>query len=362
YKFPAERAFTRLLSVSFEVGRMGVVTPVANLEPVLLSGTIVKRASLHNADIVRSLDLHEHDMLYVEKGGEIIPKITGVDIKARFADAKPVEFVHDCPACGSKLVRIDGEAAWICPNKYGCPPQIIGRLEHFASRRMMNIDGIGEETAQLLYDTGLVRNIGDMYSLTLDDLMRLDRFGKRTAERIMEGLEASKNVPYDRVVYALSIPYVGETVAKKLARASGNMDRLQSMNVAELMAISDIGPRIAESVVEFFEDETNRADIEKLRVAGVQLAMVESSVSDVVSSTVLEGQQIVISGTFSRHSRDEYKILIEKHGGKNVGSISKKTTMLLAGENIGPAKLEKATSLGVPIIDEIRFLQIIGED
>lgn len=360
YKFPAERALTRLRFVSFEVGRMGVITPVANLDPVLLSGTIVKRASLHNEDIIRSLDIHEHDMLYVEKGGEIIPKITGVRVEDRMADASSLKFVHECPACGTSLIRVEGEASWVCPNKYGCPPQIVGRIEHFVGRRMMNIDGIGEETAQLLYDEGLVTCIADLYTLTEQQLLALDRFGPRSAERILEGVEESKKVPFERVVYALSIPYVGETVSKKLARSVRNIDRLMAMTVDELTAIDDIGPRIAESICEFFASETNRRNVEALRASGVTMAMDDSD--DIGTSDRLAGETIVISGTFSRHSRDEYKELIERHGGKNSGSISKKTTRLLAGENMGPAKLEKASSLGVDIIDESTFLRMIGEE
>lgn len=359
YKFQAERALTRLQFVSFEVGRMGIVTPVANLDPVLLSGTIVKRASLHNEDIVRTLGIHEHDMLYVEKGGEIIPKITGVDTTQREAGAAPVEFVTHCPVCGTKLDREEGEAAWFCPNKYGCPPQIVGRIEHFVGRRMMNIDGIGEETAQLLYDEGLVENIADLYDLRREQLLALDRFGDKSVDRILQGIEASKDIPFDRVVYALSIPYVGETVAKKVARAAGDMDRLISMSVDELTSIEDIGPRIAESIQEYFAAPVNRSNVERLRAAGVQMAMaVEANES---RSDRLAGKTIVISGTFALHSREEYKEMIERNGGKNSGSISKKTDYLLAGDNMGPSKLEKATSLGIPIIDENRFLSMISD-
>ncbi|MDE6153236.1 MAG: NAD-dependent DNA ligase LigA, partial [Muribaculaceae bacterium] len=273
YKFPAERALTRLRFVSFEVGRTGVVTPVANLDPVLLSGTIVKRASLHNADIIRSLDIHDGDMVYVDKGGEIIPKITGVDTSARQTDAHPIEFVTHCPACGTELVRVEGEAAWICPNKYGCPPQIVGRIEHFVGRRMMNIDGIGEETAQLLYDNGLVANIADLYDLTADKLLTLDRFAERSAQRVIQGIEDSKSVPFERVIFALSIPYVGETGAKKLARATGDIDTLMNMTIEQLTEIEDIGSRIAESIVEFFANDVNRNIIERLRAAGIQMSM-----------------------------------------------------------------------------------------
>ena len=360
YKFQAERAATRLRFVSFDVGRMGNITPVANLEPVLLSGTIVKRASLHNEDIIRSLDIHQGDMLYVEKGGEIIPKITGVDTSMRLPEAKPLEFVSHCPACGTPLVREEGEAAWVCPNKWGCVPQITGRVEHFVGRRMMDIDGIGEEISAVLFATGLVSNIGDLYDLTEEKLMKLERFGKRSAERIMEGIENSRKVPFDRVVYALSIPYVGETTAKKVARAAGNIDRLMEMTQTELEGIEDVGPRIAESIRDYFASPVNRSNIERLSAAGVQMAMAEETQTHM--SDALEGKSIVVSGVFSHHSRDEYKALIEAHGGKNAGSISKKTGFVLAGENMGPAKLEKATKLGVPIISEDEFLKIIAGD
>lgn len=358
YKFQAERALTRLQYVSFEVGRTGVITPVANLDAVLLSGTIVKRASLHNEDIIRSLDIYDHDMVYVEKGGEIIPKITGVDESAREPGAKHVEFVTECPSCGTLLERVEGEAAWVCPNKYGCAPQIIGRIEHFVGRRMMNIDGIGEETASLLYDKGLIKNIADLYCLSHEQLRVLDRFADRSAERIIKGVEDSKNVPFERVLFALSIPYVGETGAKKLARAVRNIDVLMAMTVEQLVKIEDIGPRIAESIVEYFTEPVNREIVERLRDAGVQMSVSEDV--DDGRTNRLEGKSIVISGTFTHHSRDEYKALIEKHGGKNVGSISKKTDYVLAGENMGPAKLEKATSLGIEIIDEDTFLQMIS--
>ena len=359
YKFPAERALTRLRFVSFDVGRMGIITPVANLEPVLLSGTIVKRASLHNEDIVNTLGIHEHDMLYVEKGGEIIPKITGVDTSASELGASPVRFVSHCPACGTALVRVEGEAAWVCPNKYGCPPQIVGRIEHFVGRRMMNIDGIGEETAAALYAVGLVRQYSDLYDLKADDLLRIEGFGPRSAERVIDGVEASKQVPFERVVYALSIPFVGETTAKKIARAVGSIDELMSWSAERLESIEDVGPRIARSIIEYFEAPVNRENIERLRAAGVQLAMPEGYTE--AAGDKLAGKTFVISGVFSRHSRDEYKELIEHNGGKNSGSISKKTDYVLAGENMGPAKLEKATKLGVPVIDEDTFLQMIGE-
>ncbi|MCH5319614.1 MAG: NAD-dependent DNA ligase LigA [Paramuribaculum sp.] len=357
YKFQAERALTELKFVSFEVGRMGIVTPVANLEPVLLSGTIVKRASLHNEDIIRKFDIHEHDMLYVEKGGEIIPKIVDVELTQRKENTQPVQFVRFCPSCGTPLVRIEGEASWMCPNKYGCIPQITGRVEHFVGRRMMNIDGIGEETSEALFATGLISDIADLYDLTEEKLLKLEHFGRRSAERIMEGVEASKKVPFERVVYALSIPFVGETVAKKLAKGVRNIDRLMAMSKEELEAIEDIGPRIAESIVEYFAAPVNRTIIERLRAAGVTLSMPDEDPATL--SDKLEGKTFVISGVFSKHSRDEYKNLIEKNGGKNAGSISKKTDYVLAGENMGPSKLEKATKLGIPIIDEDKFLAMI---
>lgn len=359
YKFQAERALTRLKHVSFEVGRTGVVTPVANLDPVLLSGTIVKRASLHNADIIRSLDIHEHDMLYVEKGGEIIPKITGVDTAQRQPGAPAVEFVTHCPACDTPLIRIDGEAAHICPNKYGCTPQIKGRIEHFVGRRMMNIEGIGEEMVNDLCDRGYLRNCADLYTLTADQIKSLYMKGDRIADKIIAAVEASKSVPYERVLYALSIPYVGETGAKKIAKATGDIDRLMAMSEDELMEIEDVGPNIARSIIEFFADDRNRTIVQRLRQAGVTLAA--DHTDDAPLSDILSGKTIVISGTFNHHSRDEYKSLIEQHGGKNTGSISKKTDMVLAGENMGPSKLEKATSLGIPIIDEDTFLKMIGQ-
>lgn len=357
YKFAAERALTRLRFVSFEVGRMGIVTPVANLEPVLLSGTIVKRASLHNEDIIKGLGIHEGDMLYVEKGGEIIPKITGVDASQRQPGARPIEFVSHCPACGAPLVRLEGEAAWQCPDKFNCPPQIAGRVEHFVGRKMMNIEGIGEETAQQLYDAGLVRNIADLYDLQPSQLERLEGFGRRSAERAVESIRATTSVPYDRVIYALSIPYVGDTVAKKVARAFPDIDTLMSASAAELAATKDIGPRIAESIVDYFGNPINRSIVERLRAAGLQMR--QSEEANEGRTDLLQGKSFVTSGVFALHSRDEYKAMIELNGGKNVGSISKKTDYVLAGENMGPAKREKAASLGIPIIDEQQFLAML---
>lgn len=357
YKFPAERALTPLRFVSFEVGRLGIITPVANLEPVLLSGTIVKRASLHNEDIIRNLDIHEGDWLWVEKGGEIIPKITGIDLSRRTEGAEPVRFVSHCPACGTPLVRVEGEAAWVCPNRYGCPPQQIGRIEHFVGRRMMNIDGIGEEMSRELFERGYIRNIADLYSLKADDIISIPGSGPRTAQRILDGVEASKNVGFDRVIYALSIPQVGETVSKHLARAVGDIDRLMSMSEAELTAINDIGPGIAASITDYFSHAVNREIIERLREAGVTMAMKRDD--SVERSTRLEGKSIVVSGVFSLHSRDEYKEMIENNSGKNVGSVSKKTSFILAGENMGPSKLEKAQKLGVPVVSEQEFLDML---
>lgn len=354
YKFAAERALTRLREVSFEVGRTGVITPVANLDPVLLSGTVVKRASLHNADIIARLDIHDNDMLYVEKGGEIIPKITGVDTSARQPGSEPVRFITTCPACGATLVRVDGEAAWVCPDKWGCPPQQVGRIEHFVGRRMMNIDGIGEETARMLFERRLVSDIADLYDLRVEDVEHLPGFARRSAERMIEGIRESVNVPFERVIYALSIPYVGETVSKKLARAVGSIDRLMSLSAAELEMIEDIGPRIAGAIVDYFSVEGNRLIVERLRAAGLQM---EAAVAgEETAGDTLAGMTVVISGTFSHHSRDEYKEMIERNGGKNSGSISKKTSFILAGENMGPAKLEKAAKLGIPILNEDDFL------
>lgn len=357
FKFQAERACTPLKYVSFEVGRTGVITPVANLEPVLLSGTIVKRASLHNEDIIRSLDIHDGDKLYVEKGGEIIPKIVGVDLNSRIEGSKPIDFVSHCPVCGTPLKRIDGEAAWICPNKYECRPQITGRIEHFVGRHMMNIDGIGEEVAEQLYSAGLVKNIADLYDLTEEKLITLDRFKERSARRIINGIEESKKVPFERVIFALSIPFVGETTAKVLASATHNIDTLMSMNELELSSINEIGEKIAQSIVEYFNIPANIETVERLRVAGLQMAVSEEELQN--KTDKLSGKSIVISGTFTHHSRDEYKKMITMNGGKNVSSISSKTDFVFAGENMGPAKLEKAKKLNIPIINEDDFLKMI---
>ena len=357
YKFAPERECSPLQFISFEVGRTGVITPVANLEPVLLSGTIVKRASLHNEDIIRQLDIHEGDYLYVEKGGEIIPKIVGVDLKRRKADSRPIEFVRTCPVCGTPLTRIEGEAAWVCPNKYGCKPQITGRIEHFVARHAMNIDGIGEEVAVQLHESGLVHNIADIYSLTGNDLMRLEHFQRKASDRILSGIRKSLEVPFERVLFAIGIPYVGETTAKVLARNVHSTDRLMTMNAEELASIPEIGPKIAESIVGYFAAEGNREIIERLREAGVQLCLSEAELAN--RTDKLAGKKIVISGVFAKHSREEYKAMIEQNGGKNVSSISSATSYVFAGENMGPAKLEKARKLGIPIIGEDEFLAML---
>ena len=360
YKFNPERACTPLRFVSFETGRMGIVTPVANLEPVLLSGTIVKRASLHNDDIMQELDIQEGDSLYVEKAGEIIPQITGVELSERKSGAPKIKFVKECPVCGTPLRRIFGEAAWCCPNKYGCRPQITGRIEHFCARRMMNIDGIGEETAELLYAAGLVQRIGQLYSLTEEQLAALDRIGPKTASRIIKGIEDSKNVPFERVLYALSIPNVGETTAKRVAQTVVSLDALLSMSLEQLTAIPDVGPIIAANIYDFLREPVNEENISDLRKAGVQLAVAEDKLKP--AGDALEGKTIVISGTFAHHSRDEYKDIITSQGGKNAGSISKKTSFVLVGENMGPAKREKCEKLGIPMISEDEFLSMLSQD
>ena len=359
YKFQAERALTRLNKVTYQVGRTGAVTPVANLDPVQLSGTTVRRASLHNADIIASLDLHIGDMVYVEKGGEIIPKITGVDIDSRKADAEKVEFISHCPECGSKLIRYEDETTFYCPNETGCPPQIKGKIEHFISRRAMNIEGLGPETVDQFYQEGLIHNVADLYSLSADDICRLDRMGEKSADNIIQGIARSKEVPYERVLFALGIRFVGETVAKKVAKAFRSIDALAAANLDALIHVDEIGLKIAQSIISYFADDKNRELVERLRNAGLKLEADEEDLSG--HTDILQGKSIVISGVFSRHSRDEYKELIEKHGGKNVGSISKKTSFILAGDNMGPSKLEKARSLGIAIIDENEFLSMIGE-
>ncbi len=357
FKFNPERACTPLRFVSFETGRMGIVTPVANLEPVQLSGTIVKRASLHNDDIMQELDIHEGDHLYVKKAGEIIPQITGVEVSKRPEGAAKIVFVKDCPVCGTPLRRIFGEAAWCCPNKYGCRPQITGRIEHFCARRMMNIDGIGEETAETLFAAGMVRNIRDIYSLTEEMLTKLDRFGEKAARRIMKGIEESKSVPFERVLYALSIPNVGETTAKRIARTVKSIDNMMTMSLEQLTAIPDVGPIIAQCIFDYLREPVNIENIEALRRAGVQLEVAADKLKP--AGNALDGKTVVISGTFSRHSRDEYKDIIMVQGGKNSGSISKKTSFVLAGENMGPAKRDKCTQLGIPLVSEEEFLAML---
>ncbi len=358
YKFQAEKALTRLMSVSFQVGRTGAVTPVANLEPVLLSGTVVKRASLHNADIIAGLDLHVGDSVYVEKGGEIIPKIVGVDTGARTMMAgQKVVFIHRCPVCGTALVRPEGEAAHYCPNETGCPPQIKGRIEHFVTRRAMNIN-IGPETVEDLYNAGYVADVADLYTLTVPQLLRLERWAEKSARNLMDSLRDSRQVPYERFLYGLGIRYVGETVAKRLAFAFPSINRLASATLEELLAVDEIGERIARSVLAFFADEKNRRIIGRLTEYGLQVSLSEALLAD--RSDKLNGLTFVISGTFARHSRDEYKSMIEQHGGKNVGSVSGKTDYILAGDNMGPSKLEKAVKLGVKIINEDDFLAMIA--
>jgi len=357
YKFQAEKAVTRLNSVSYQVGRTGAVTPVANLDPVQLSGTTVKRASLHNADIIEGLDLYIGDMVFVEKGGEIIPKITAVDKDARFLIGDKVRFIKNCPECGAELVRFEGEAAHYCPNENACPPQIKGKMEHFVSRKAMNIDGLGSETINLLYQNGLLHTIADIYELKIPDLIRLERLGTKSAYNIKDGAEKSKEVPFERIVFALGIRFVGETIAKKLAYAFKNIEALERATLDELIAVDEIGERIAQSVVRYFSDQTNIEVVERLKSFGLQMSLSDEKLQ--AHSDALAGLSIVISGTFSQHSRDEYKTMIEMNGGKNVGSVSAKTSFILAGENMGPEKLKKAEKLGVKLVDEKTFLSML---
>lgn len=358
YKFQAEKALTRLLSVSYQVGRTGAVTPVANLEAVQLSGTTVKRASLHNADIIEGLDLHIGDMVYVEKGGEIIPKITAVEHQARNGQGEKIIFISNCPECGAGLIRLDGEAAHYCPNDYACPPQIKGKIEHFVSRKAMNIDGLGTETINLLYNANLLKNIADIYQLRISDLSGLERLGAKSAQNIVQSVVKSKEVPFERVVFALGIRFVGETTAKKLAMAYHDIEQLERATVEDLVQVDEIGERIAQSVVQYFSNPQNIEIISKLKTAGLNMRLSEEKMQ--AKSNVLQDMTVVISGTFQMHSRDEYKSLIEMHGGRNVGSVSAKTSMILAGENMGPEKLKKAENLGVRIVNEKQFLEIIG--
>ena len=358
YKFKAERACTRLNEVSYQVGRTGAVTPVANMDPVQLAGTIVKRATLNNEDFIRSFDLHIGDYVYVEKGGEIIPKIVGVAEEKRPKDALPVEFIKTCPECGTPLVRYEGEAAHYCPNDTGCPPQIKGRIEHFIARRAMNIDSLGPETVDEYYRRGLIHNIADLYKIQVQDINGTGN-RERSAQKIVNGIEASKKVPFERVVFALGIRFVGETSARLLARRFKTMDALQAATMQQLMDIDGVGEVIAKSVITYFANPVNQEIVARLRSYGLQMQLSEEQIEG--TSEKLSGKSIVISGVFAKHSRDEYKALIEKNGGKNVGSISGKTSFILAGENMGPSKLQKAEKLGVPLVDEATFLEMIGE-
>ncbi len=358
YKFQAEEALTRLVSVDFQVGRTGAVTPVANLEPVLLAGTVVKRASLHNADIISELDLHLNDVVKVEKGGEIIPKITGILKDRRSPNSQPVTFISHCPECGAPLMRVEGEAAHYCPNSASCPPQIKGKIEHFISRKAMNIDGLGKETINMLYNHGLVHSISDLYRLQASQLIGLERLGEKSAGNILESIQKSLEVPFPRVLFALGIRFVGETVAKKLAEAMGSIDQLASASIEQLTAVDEIGEKIAGSILAFFQSEANRKMVDELKQFGLQFK--NTTTEDTVQKTSrLQGLTIVISGTFTKYSRDRIKELIEMHGGKNTSSVTGKTNYLVAGANMGPGKLEKAEELGVPIISEEDFIKLI---
>lgn len=357
YKFKAERECTRLLEVTYQVGRTGAVTPVANMEPVQLAGTVVKRATLNNEDFIRSFDLHIGDMVYVEKGGEIIPKIVGVNIDERPIISQPVQFIKRCPECGTPLVRYEGEAAWYCPNDAGCPPQIKGRIEHFIARKAMNIDSLGPETVNEYYQRRIIHNIADLYDI---EVQQINGDGSRTksAQRIVNGIQKSKEVPFERVVFALGIRFVGETSARLLARHFKSMDALMNAGLEELQEVEGIGEVMAKSIISYFHDPENQTIIERLREYGLQMALSEEQTMP--ASDKLAGQSIVISGVFAHHSRDEYKLIIEQNGGKNVGSISGKTSFILAGENMGPSKLEKAQKLGVRIVSEDEFLEMLA--
>lgn len=359
YKFKAERACTRLLSVTYQVGRTGAVTPVANMEPVQLAGTTVKRATLNNEDFIRSFDLHLGDYVYVEKGGEIIPKIVGVDIDSRPIIAQPVQFIRRCPECGAQLVRYEGESAWYCPNDTQCPPQLKGRIEHFISRKAMNIDSLGPETVDEYFRRGLIKNVADLYDI---EVQQINGDGSRTksAQRIVNGIAASKAVPFERVVYALGIRFVGETSAKLLARRFKTMEALESATLEQLTDVDGIGEVMANSIISWFRNEDNHQLLERLKGYGLQMSLSEEQLS--AQSDRLAGMSIVISGVFQHHSRDEYKVLIEQHGGKNVGSISKKTSFILAGDNMGPAKLEKAERMGIRIVHEDEFLAMLTDE
>ena len=357
YKFKAEEASTRLNSIDYQVGRTGAVTPVANLEPILLSGTVVKRASLHNSDIIEALDLHIGDFVFVEKGGEIIPKITRVDNEYRHQAQEKVSFIEFCPECNTKLIRIEGEAAHYCPNDIGCPPQIKGKIEHFISRKAMDIEGLGSETIDLFFRLGYITTVADLYKLDKNLISRLERFGTKSADNLMIGLEKSKDVPFERVLFALGIRYVGETVAKKLVKAFKNIDDLISASEEELTSVDEIGVRIAQSVQGYFSNEKHLQMIDELRIIGLKFEIDQNN--NTLITNKLEGKSFVISGVFNLNSRDQYKEMIEENGGKNVGSVSAKTDYILAGENMGPSKLEKAKKLGVRIISETEFLNLI---
>lgn len=357
YKFQAERALTKLNEVTYQVGRTGAVTPVANMDPVLISGTVVKRASLHNADIIKQLDLHIGDMVYVEKGGEIIPKVVGVDISQRKPDMIPVKFISNCPECGAPLKRLQGEAAHYCTNENHCPPQIKGKIEHFISRKAMNIESLGPETVDDYFQRGLIHNIADLYDIKVQDIDGAMGTRTKSARKIVEGIAATANVPFERVVFAIGIRFVGETTAKLLARKFKSMEALANADVRQLLEVDGIGEVIANSVIEFFQSEENKSILERLQQHGVRMSMDDTGNEELTDK--LSGKSIVISGVFARHSRDEYKDLIEKNGGKNVSSISAKTSFILAGDNMGPSKLEKAQKLGIPILDEDEFLDLI---
>jgi DNA ligase (NAD+) len=356
YKFKTERVETRLESVDYQVGRTGAITPVANLTPVQLGGTTVKRASLHNADQIKKLDLHFADMVQVEKGGEIIPKIVGVNLDLRTSDAERVNFILNCPECGTELIKRDGEAQHFCPNDISCSPQIKGRIDHFTGRKAMNIEGIGSETIEMLVDRGLIGSYADIYDLTFDQVVSLDRMADKSADNLIKGVEASKNIPFERVLFALGIRYVGETVAKKLAKYFKNIDAIITAKYDELVSVDEIGEKIAISVQQFFLKEENLVLIERLKKAGLQFAVEEKE----NQSSKFEGKIFVVSGVFASFSRDEIKELIETNGGKNGSSISAKTSYVVAGENMGPAKLKKASDLGVPIISESEFVKMLG--
>jgi DNA ligase (NAD+) len=359
YKYKAEQALTKLLSISYQVGRTGTVTPVANLDPVLLAGTTVKRASLHNADQIFVLDLHVDDMVYVEKGGEIIPKIVGVDYASRFKGSKPVKFIDQCPECGTVLVKNEGEANHFCPNYLHCPPQLKGRIEHFISRKAMDIEGLGEETIDLLFNKGLIKNIADLYELRAEQLIPLDRMGEKSAGNIISSIKKSAEVPYYRMLYALGIRHVGETVAKTLASRFMSLDELMAANEEMLTGVKEIGPKIAQSIISYFLDPENAEIIRRLKSTGIRLA---GGAKNYEQGNALNGKVVVISGVFYKHTREEYKEIIEKNGGKNSTSISGNTSFILAGDNMGPSKREKADELGIAILSESEFLKIVGEE